>query len=120
MLDLWKGSRSGGVSDDEQIVRVRGWLLEYLRPEEQDALCRLWMFKVGLGLEAAQAMLVSSKLRAAQAALTDMRAMEHAFGLLGVSNIFGMELEAAEAMLGSNQSAVQETLHASGTPHACS
>ena len=55
MLKIEKGARSGGVSDNEHIVRIRGWLLAYLTAEEQQALCCLWMFTGGFELATAQA-----------------------------------------------------------------
>ena len=73
VLKIEEGARSGGLSDEEQIVRIRGWLLAYLSPEEQDALCRLWMFKGGFEFEAAQAMLGSSTPRGVQATLCGLR-----------------------------------------------
>ena len=71
MLSTEEGARAEGASKVEHIIR--GWLLAHLQPEEQQALCRLWMFKGGFGLEAAQAMLRSSQIRAVQATLRGLR-----------------------------------------------
>ena len=86
------GARAGGVSKEDHNVMIRGWLLAHLRLEEQQALCRLWVFRGGFGLEAAQAMLrSSSQTRAVQATLR---------GLMGTSCL---QLGALPAAAGSAQ-----------------
>ena len=42
---------------------LRRWLLAFLSRQEQQAMCRLWMFKGGFELAAAQRMLVRSDRR---------------------------------------------------------
>ena len=69
VLSATEQTGAGGVTGEERIGRLSGWLTTHLSPEEQQALCRLWMLKGGFQLEAAQAMLGSSDGKAVQAML---------------------------------------------------
>ena len=73
VLRIEEGAKAGGVSDDEHIARIRDWLRAGLSHEEQQALCRLWMFKSGFELAAAQAMLGSSNLMTVKATLRGLK-----------------------------------------------
>ena len=68
-----RGARAEGITDEEHKDRIRGWLRTYLTADEQQALCRLWMFKGGFQLEASQTMLGSSKKKAVEATLRGLR-----------------------------------------------
>ena len=67
------GARAEGKSDEELKDRIRGWLRTYLTADEQQALCRLWLFKGGFQLEAAQTMLGSSDKSVVEATLRGLR-----------------------------------------------
>ena len=57
VLGVEEDARLGGARDHEHVVSISSWLLRYLSAGEQRALSRLWMFRGGFGLEAANAML---------------------------------------------------------------
>ncbi|KAK9805615.1 hypothetical protein WJX72_007926 [[Myrmecia] bisecta] len=49
-LSLLEGARAGGARDDHQIRQAIAWLLKHLRPQEQEAVAKLSLFRGSISL----------------------------------------------------------------------
>lgn len=56
ILNIRKRARFGTLRDNAHLVKIQRWLQSYLSPTEQQALCRLWLFKGGFTAESAVGM----------------------------------------------------------------